>query len=90
MHKFSKPLTIYKLKDFEEVLKNEGYYFHHQRATHRIYANKEYKYVTVPIGKHGEVNGMMSTVTLQRIKNNQCRVLDKNTIQKYSSQFKLS
>lgn len=80
---FSKALKVYKLKDFEKVLEEKGFSFHHQKATHRIYADAHGYYVTVPVGKKGEINAMMSTVTLQRINNHQCRKLDNNTFNRY-------
>ena len=82
--RFNKPLKVFKLKDFEKILADFGFYFHHQKATHRIYANTEYLYVTVPVGKHGEVNAMMSTLTLQRINHNLCKKLDVDTINRYN------
>lgn len=37
-----------------------------------VFANAERFFVTVPCSKKKEVNHMMTTVSLQRIKNNQC------------------
>lgn len=79
---FKKSLPVYTLKQFEKVLGEKGFTFHHKNNTHYIYANDDYYYVTVPV--HGkQLNAMMTCVTLQRIKNGQCRKLDRMTIQKY-------
>lgn len=84
--RFSSSLTVYKPKEFFKVLNSLGYFFHHKNSSHQIYANIEGLFVTVPInGK--EINAMMTTVCLQRIKNGQCHKLDINTINKYKESF---
>ena len=80
---FSRSLKVYKLKELEKVLESKGFTFHHQHATHRIYANDKREFITIPIGKKGEVNAMMSTVALQRIEHNQCAKMDIITFGKY-------
>ena len=85
--RFSKALKVFKLKDLEKTLSEKGFYFHHQKATHRIYSNADGYYVTIPIGSKGEVNAMMSTVSLQRINHGTCRRLDKDTFQQGVSEF---
>lgn len=82
--RFNHRLKVYKFKDFEKVLNKEGFYVHHKNSTHVIFANSEGYYVTVPGGGKKEINAMMTTVTLQRIRNKQCRKLDKQTMQKYA------
>ena len=79
---YSSKLKVYKLKEFEKILEDYGFTFHHRNTAHNIYANSDHEYVTVPTGKK-ELNAMMTTVTLQRIKNKQCRKLDINTINRF-------
>lgn len=80
--RFNRPLPCYKPKEFKKKLEELGFKYHHSNSAHDIYANNEYYYVTVPKGKK-EINAMMTTVTLQRIKNKQLRKLDVKTIGKY-------
>jgi len=84
--RFKKGLTVYKVNDFLKVLNSKSFYFHHKNNAHLIYANPEGYYVTVPIGDK-EINAMMSTVCLQRIDNQQCRKLDRYTIEKYKDSY---
>lgn len=67
------PLLGYSYRDFKLILEEQGFYEHHHNSTHMIFANEQRFYVTVPFGKKKEINHMMTTVTLQRIKNGQCR-----------------
>ena len=66
-------LKGYSYREFEKTLNDEGFYFHHVTGTHAIFTNAEGYYVTVTDYGKKEVNHMMSTVTLQRIKNGMCR-----------------
>ena len=66
-------LPGYTYKEFKELLANEGFFEHHKNSAHMIFANKNGYYVTIPAGASKEINHMMTTVSLQRIKNNQCR-----------------
>jgi len=68
-------LPTYSYKEFKKKLEFLGFFEHHHNSTHTVFANKEGYYVTVPFGNRKEINAMMTTVTLQRIKNNQCRKL---------------
>jgi predicted RNA binding protein YcfA (HicA-like mRNA interferase family) len=70
-----KALKTYSYKEFVSVLNSLGFYEHHKNSTHAVFANAERQYVTVPFSNKKEINPMMTTVTLQRIKNNQCRKL---------------
>lgn len=63
----------YSYKEFKSLLAEEGFFEHHKHSTHMIFANAEGYYVTVPCSKKKEINHMMTTVSLQRIKNGQCR-----------------
>ena len=65
-------LKGFSFKEFSAALANEGFFPHHKNSTHMIFADKDGWYVTVPFSKR-EVNHMMTTVSLQRIKNHQCR-----------------
>lgn len=73
--KFGRALKGYSFKEFTKVLNELGFYEHHRNSTHTIFANSLKEYVTVPHGKKKEINHMMTTVTLQRIKNKQLRML---------------
>ena len=66
-------LNGYTYKEFKEILEIEGFYEHHKNSTHMIFAASDGRYVTVPYGSKKEINHMMTTVSLQRIKNGQCR-----------------
>lgn len=68
-------LKGYSYKEFEKVLNELGFYFHHNNSAHSIFANSNNYYVTIPHTCKKEINHMMTTVTLQRIKNNQLRKL---------------
>lgn len=83
--RFNHGLKVYKFKDFKKVLADQGFLLHHRNSTHAIFANKEGYYVTVPDGGKKEINAMMTTVTLQRIKNKQLRKLDNSTKQRYAA-----
>ena len=65
-------LKGFSFREITEVLANEGFYPLHKNSTHMVFANAERFFVTVPCAKKKEVNHMMTTVSLQRIKNNQC------------------
>jgi predicted RNA binding protein YcfA (HicA-like mRNA interferase family) len=65
-------LKGYKYSDFKEILNKEGFFEHHKNSSHMVFANSERYYITVPCG-HREINHMMTTISLQRIKNGQCR-----------------
>jgi len=73
--KGKKALKTYSYKEFKTVLESLGFFEHHKNSTHMVFANKERRYVTVPFSNKKEINPMMTTVTLQRIRNNQCRKL---------------
>lgn len=75
--KFSHSLKVYTLKEFRVVLAELGFTYHHRNSAHLIFADSENHYVTVPDpnGEKKEINAMMTTVILQRIKHNQCRRL---------------
>ena len=73
--KGKKALKTYSYKEFKELLGTLGFFEHHKNSTHMVFANVEHRYVTVPFSNKKEINPMMTTVTLQRIKNNQCRKL---------------
>lgn len=73
--KGKKALKTYSYKEFKELLGTLGFYEHHKNSTHMVFANEERRYVTVPFSNKKEINPMMTTVTLQRIKNHQCRIL---------------
>lgn len=73
--KGKKALKTYSYKEFKELLGTLGFFEHHKNSTHMVFANAEHRYVTVPFSNKKEINPMMTTVTLQRIKNNQCRKL---------------
>ena len=70
-----KALKGYSFREFSEVLNELGFYEHHRNSTHAIFTNKELYYVTVPFSCKKEINHMMTTVTLQRIKNKQLKRL---------------
>lgn len=72
---FRRALVGYSFKEFSKVLADYGFYPHHKNSTHTIFANEEHYYVTVPYSNKKEINHMMTTVTLQRIKNKQLRKL---------------
>lgn len=72
--RFKKGLKVWKLKKFEDELAKYGFYYDHCNSAHNIYADSDGYYVTIPkAGK--EINAMMTTVNLQRIKNKTCRKL---------------
>jgi predicted RNA binding protein YcfA (HicA-like mRNA interferase family) len=73
--KGKKALKTYSYKEFKSILESLGFFEHHKNSTHMIFANAEHRYVTVPFSNRKEINPMMTTVTLQRIRNNQCRKL---------------
>lgn len=70
-----KSLKGYSYKEFKTLLATYGFYEHHRNSTHMIFANADNEYVTVPCSNKKEINHMMTTVTLQRIRNHQCRKL---------------
>lgn len=73
--KFGSALKGYTFKEFTKVLNELGFHEHHRNSTHAIFTDKELHYVTVPFSCKKEINHMMTTVTLQRIKNKQLRKL---------------
>lgn len=73
--KGKKALKTYSYKEFKELLGTLGFFEHHKNSTHMVFANAKHRYVTVPFSNKKEINPMMTTVTLQRIKNHQCRTL---------------
>jgi predicted RNA binding protein YcfA (HicA-like mRNA interferase family) len=73
--KGKKALKTYSYKEFKALLGTLGFFEHHKNSTHMVFANAEHRYVTVPFSNKKEINPMMTTVTLQRIKNHQCRIL---------------
>lgn len=75
MKKTHKALKGYSIKEFTEVLNNLGFYEHHKNSSHVIFTNTQNYYVTVPYKNKKEINHMMTTVTLQRIKNKNLRRL---------------
>lgn len=75
MAKGKKALPTYSFKEFSHVLNTLGFAEHHRNSTHAIFTNWEKCYVTVPFSNKKEINPMMTTVTLQRIKNKQLRKL---------------
>lgn len=85
--KYKKPLKVYKLKEFEDILSDKGFKYHHQNGSHRIYIDESYHYITVP--KKKEVNAMLSTVILQRIARNDLKTIDNLTIQRYQSNMSI-
>lgn len=70
-----KTLKTYSYKEFKAILESLGFFEHHKNSTHMVFANDEHRYVTVPFSNKKEINPMMTTVTLQGIKNHQCRKL---------------
>lgn len=68
-------LKTYSYKEFKKILKGYGFYEHHRNSTHMVFTNEENYYVTVPWSNKKEINPMMTTVTLQRIRNHQLRRL---------------
>lgn len=68
-------LKVYSYKEFSEILNGLGFAEHHRNSTHAIFTNSELEYVTVPFSCKKEINPMMTTVTLQRIRNKQLRKL---------------
>jgi len=84
--RFNNSLSVYTLKEFNKVLNEKGFYFHHRNAAHLVYANIDGYFVTVPVKKK-EINAMMTTVCLQRINNHQCRMLDRYTIDRYKDDY---
>lgn len=75
MRKGHNALKGYSYKEFEKILNEYGFYYHHSNSAHAIFANSENYYVTIPKSSKKEINHMMTTVTLQRIKNNNLRKL---------------
>lgn len=73
--RFKKGLKGYSLKEFTDILNNMGFYEHHRNSTHIIFTDINLNYVTVPFSNKKEINHMMTTVTLQRIKNKQLKRL---------------
>lgn len=73
--RFGRALKGYTFKEFTEVLNGLGFFEHHRNSTHAIFTDSELHYVTVPYSCKKEINHMMTTVTLQRIKNKQLRKL---------------
>ena len=73
--RFGRALKGYTFKEFTEVLNGLGFFEHHRNSTHAIFTDSELHYVTVPYSYKKEINHMMTTVTLQRIKNKQLRKL---------------
>ncbi len=67
--RFRKALKGYTFKEFTEILNELGFFEHHRNSTHAIFTNSELYYVTVPYSCRKEINHMMTTVALQRIKN---------------------
>lgn len=65
-------LSGYTYKEFKGLLEAEGFFEHHKNSTHMVFAAIDGRYVTVPYGNKKEINHMMTTVSLQRIKNGQC------------------
>ena len=82
MKKGHSSLKGYTFKEFQEVLAQEGFFPHHKNSTHMIFANEQGYYVTVPCNGKKEVNHRMSTVSLQRIRNSQCRRM---SVQEYKN-----
>ena len=73
--KGKKALKTYSYKEFKALLGTLGFFEHHKNSSHMVFTNAEHRYVTVPFSNKKEINPMMTTVTLQRIKNHQCRIL---------------
>lgn len=75
MAKYAGCMKGYSYKEFVKVLEENGFKQHHRNSTHVIFVNDNWQYVTVPACKKKEMNHLMTTVILQRIKNNNMRVL---------------
>ena len=84
-----KNMHIYKPKEFFKLLNSLGFYYHHKNSSHKIYANLEGYYVTIPGHALKQLNGCMTKLALQRIDKGLCDKLDINTINKYKESFYL-
>lgn len=80
-------MHIYKPKEFFKLLNSLGFYFHHKNSTHKIFANVEGYFVTIPDSGNKELNGAMTKLALQRIERKTYSRLDKDTIKKYREEF---
>lgn len=78
MAKYSGSLKGYSLKEFTKLLNELGFHYHHKNSTHQIFVDSNWNYITVPAGNKKELNHLMTTVILQRIKNNNLRKLPEN------------
>ena len=78
MSRYSGCLKGYSYKEFVKVLNEKGFFFHHKNAAHHIFVNDQWQYVTVPASNKKEMNHLMTTVILQRIKNNNSKFLPKD------------
>ena len=41
----------YNKRDIQRILSDNGWIFHHQNGSHRIYRNDKNKHLSIPIGK---------------------------------------
>lgn len=65
-------LKGFSFKEITKMLELEGFFPHHKNSTHTVFANAERFFVTIPSSNKKEVNHMMTTVNLQRIRNGRC------------------
>ena len=83
----TKNMHIYKPKEFFKLLNELGFYFHHKNSSHKIFANKEGYFVTIPDSGNKQLNGAMTKLALQRIERKICSKLDFITVDKYRKEF---
>lgn len=78
MAKYHGCMKGYSYNEFVKVLKGYGFTEHHKNSAHAIFVNDNWQYVTVPMKNKKEMNHLMTTVILQRINNNNLKVLPVN------------
>ena len=78
MAKYKGTMKGYSYKEFVKLLNEKGFTEHHHNSAHTIFVNKDWEYVTVPRHNKKEMNHLMTTVILQRIKNHNLMILPEN------------
>lgn len=73
---FGKSMKGYSFKEFEKILNSYGFVWHHFNGKHVTFVSEDHRMLTVPYLKK-ELNHMMTTVMLQRIRNNHCRMFNR-------------
>ena len=45
----------YNIRDIEKILKNNGFFLHHQKGSHKIYKNKYGNHITIAICNYNKM-----------------------------------